>query len=211
MITFSGVHIQKIGGVAGTPTPADIAVHSGRICRFVWYTLLTHQIFVGMMAYHRSGSAANLIAGLIHDAHEIATADVPRPFKCDCMRVEQKALDQRIFPAFLSPEMLAEVDHDLIKECDQDACDIEAVILGVPGFAEIEMAYTTSYRGRTSVFDGKHETELLKSLLNSRFGHPSQVFGMDSQGVREYAIALQFAAAGRYDAVVNLVTNWIDA
>jgi hypothetical protein len=32
MITYSGIHIQKIGGADGTPTPRDIAVHAGRIC-----------------------------------------------------------------------------------------------------------------------------------------------------------------------------------
>jgi hypothetical protein len=43
MITQSGVHIQTIGGAAGTPTAMDIAVHAGRLCRFggsVWYPLL---------------------------------------------------------------------------------------------------------------------------------------------------------------------------
>lgn len=84
MITFSGQHIQRIDQTEhGTPTPIDIAVHAGRICRFggaVWAPLLAHLMFVGLLAYKRSGKIENFIWGLLHDAHEVVTSDVPRPF-----------------------------------------------------------------------------------------------------------------------------------
>lgn len=148
MITYSGVHIQKIGGVAGTPTATDIAVQSARICRFggaVWYPLLPHFIFVGMLAYRRGGNFETVAWAFLHDAHEIATSDIPRPFKCECIKEEQKAIDLRLFSSF--DILMGTVDFDLIKQCDIDACHIEAVELGVPGFAEtVETSRSTLHR-----------------------------------------------------------------
>lgn len=209
MITYSGVHIQKVGQVEGTPTAIDIAVHAGRMGRFggaVWEPNLTHFVFVGIMAFRRSGKAVNLIAGFVHDAHECVTGEVPRPFKCECMRREQKALDARIYPRFI-PHGLDKVDHDLIKKCDDDACDIEAAVLGLPNYAAIEIEYTEDYRGRKEIHNGDGDKYLFEQLLRGPF-YISTVHGEQSFGVRLFAQALIFAEKGDYENLLEYVGCW---
>lgn len=208
MITYTGVHIQKIGGECGTPTATDIAVHAGRICRFggaVWYPLLPHLVFVGLMAYRRSESVPNLLWGFLHDAHEIATSDVPRPFKCDCMRREQEAIDDRIFEKFFAGE--EDPDWKLVKECDIDAAHIEAVQLGVPGFAETELKYATDYTGRDSIHDDAEDVALFNRIMNSSFGHWATIYPA-SLAVKMFTDALTFAERGEYKAFLKEVESW---
>jgi hypothetical protein len=208
MITQSGVHIQKIGGVEGTPTATDIAVHAGRICRFggaVWSPLLAHLIFVGFMAYRRSGNGANLLWGFLHDAHEAVTGEVPRPFKCDCMRAEQQAIDMRLYNRFMQWSGIL-VDRDLIKQCDIEACHIEAMKLGVPGFAEIEIKHSKEYTGATEIYDDIADKELFQQLRGSEFWHALD--GMESYGVQVFAKALQLAENRQYNNLMHYVGSW---
>jgi hypothetical protein len=202
MITQSGVHIQTIGGEAGTPTAMDIAVHFGRICRFggaVWYPLLPHSIFVGLMAYQRSGELMNLVWGFLHDAHEAVTADVPMPFKCDCLRREQIALDNRIINKFIG-HRITRADFDLIKQCDKDACDIEAVAFGIPNYAHIAIAQ------RGAIYNNEQDRELLTRILNSGFYHNTiQPF---SYGVTQFATVLGFAERCDWDLIIPAVSSW---
>lgn len=211
MITQSGVHIQKKGGVEGTPTALDIAVHAGRICRFggcVWYPLLPHLVFVGLMAYRRSGSALNMLWGFLHDAHEIATSDVPRPFKCQCMKIEQSSIDKRIFLKFARGlGGWNDIDHELIKQCDIDACHIEGVELGVPGFSEIELKHSKGYTGRKAIHGAIEDVELFHKIVNHAF-NKNTIDGTDSLGVLLFADALSFAEEGDYDGVVESVMDW---
>jgi hypothetical protein len=213
IITQSGIHIQKIGQPdQGTPTAFDIAVHSGRICRFggcIWYPLLTHLVFVGLMAWRRTQSTSNLLWGFLHDAHEIATSDVPRPFKCECMRREQAAIDARIVERFF-PEnnfLLGEPDLAVVKQCDDDACDIEAVEFGVPGFSEIEMAYTKDYRGRTSIHSAHEDRMLLQRIRGSVF-YGDTINGIHAKGVERFKTALALAEKRRYMDFEEEVLSW---
>lgn len=210
MITYSGVHIQKDGGQCGTPTTIDIAVHAGRICRFggaVWYPLLPHLVFVGLLAYRRSGRYADLLWGFLHDAHEIATSDVPRPFKCDCMRDEQKLLDARIMPMFgLTPGM---IDFHLIEQCDLDACDIEAIELGLPGFEAIATEYSVDYKGRVGgIHRSYDDTKLLRQILASPF-HKDTISGHLALGVWHFNEMLAEAERGDIDAAMDRVKRWL--
>ena len=213
MITQSGVHIQKIGGADGTPTPMDIAVHSGRICRFggcVWYPLLPHLVFVGLMAYRRTNNVYNLLWGFLHDAHEVSTSDVPQPFKCDCMRIEQNAIDTRLIKEYFGDsyfERIAFIDFKVIKQCDHDACDIEAVELGVPGFAEIEIRHTKDYRQRTAIHDDHDDLMLFQRIKSSVF-FGDTIRGEESLGVQRFAKALSLAARKNYDEFLDEVLNW---
>lgn len=206
MITQSGVHIQKIGGVAGIPTAMDIAVHSGRLTRFggsVWSPLLAHLVFVGLLAYKRSGSVVNMIGGFVHDAHEVVTSDVPRPFKCDCMREEQKALDALIYP-FFCPIGLDGMDHDLIKQCDGDACDIEAVALGVPGYSQIEIEFADDYKGIKDIHRDNGDLELFLRIKRSPF-FIDTISGKSSPGVHNFAYILDLASKGKYELIEKLI------
>jgi len=211
MITQSGVHIQKQGGETGTPTAEDIAVHMGRICRYggaVWYTLLPHSIFVGLMAYRRSGDVQNLVWGLLHDAHEVVTSDVPRPFKCQCMKDEQTFIDQRIYEKFCLHETFpTPINMALIKQCDKDALHIEAAELRLPGFAEIELKYAKDYLNETEIYNGDEDRYLFQRIKNSVF-HKNTIYGMESAGVRMFAEVLREAEKGNYRLAKRIVDGW---
>jgi hypothetical protein len=207
MITYSGVHIQTIGGDAGTPTAMDIAVHAGRICRFggaVWYPLLPHLVFVGLLAYRRSGSLMNAVWGFLHDAHEVVTCDVPRPFKCDCMRREQSALDERIIKRFVGA---ATIDTDLIKRCDLDACDMEAITLGLPGYREVKASAVDSYRAyQSGVHEDAADVAILHRILKSPFY--KNTTWENSEGVWMFARMLSHAEQRDWDALKTVIEAW---
>lgn len=211
MITQSGVHIQTIGGASGTPSAQDIAVHAGRLCRFggaVWYPLLPHLVLVGLMAYRRSGSRQNLLWGFLHDAHETVTGDVPRPFKCDCMRREQSALDVRILEQFVGYQSEPLIDYSLINECDHDACDLEAMALELPNYQEIATACATSYRWtRPEIIHADTEDmTLFRRILRSPFNQDT--IYCDSIGVQQFAHVLELAQAGNQEAIIPMVKAW---
>lgn len=189
MITHSGIHIQKRGGAEGTPTAMDIAVHTGRICRFggaVWYPLLPHLMFVGLMAYQRSRNIANFAWGVLHDAHEAVTSDVPRPFKCACLKQEQEYLDTRILTAFVPSEWHDKIDYDLIHQCDKDACDIEAVYLELPGYSEKELGDKDGYgRHKDMIHADETDLAIFRRVLASPF--MGLTIQPDSMGVQLFA------------------------
>jgi hypothetical protein len=211
VITYSGIHVQKVGGADGTPTPTDIAVHAGRLCRFggaVWYPLLPHLVFVGLLAYQRSGSVDNLLWGFLHDAHETITGDVPRPFKCDCMRTEQKAIDERLLPDYFGRNWVT-INFDLVKQCDIDACDIEAVELKLPNYKEITTSCADN--GDKAYHHELHQDpddiHLFRRILHSPFME-STLNGEVSNGVWKFANALQMAKAGQQQQFLTLVKSW---
>lgn len=210
MITHSGVHIQKVGGAEGTPTPTDIAVHAGRICRFggaVWYPLLPHLVFVGLMAWRRSHKIENLVWGFLHDAHEAVTSDVPRPFKCDCMRTEQAAIDNRILLEWFTSNFISNIDWDLIHACDIDACDIEAVQLRLPGYAEVTKSHGVQYDAmRPDLYADANDVWLFNAIQHSSFFYDTHL--SDSHAVQTFANALRYAKIGNWDAVKEKVRNW---
>lgn len=206
MITHSGIHIQKIGGVIGTPTSEDIAVQSGRVCRYagsVWMPLLAHLVFVGLLAYKRSKSTSNLAWGFLHDAHEIVTSDIPSPFKCDCIRVEQKAIDERLMAQYhLAPK---NIDFALIKECDIIALDIEAVELGLPGFADTEIRYSTNRR--LHIHNDASDVALFHRILDSPF-YTDTIRGKISGGVARFFTVLRFMEQDKYEPAFLAVEHW---
>jgi hypothetical protein len=175
----------------------------------VWYPLLHHLVFVGLMAYRRSSSVENLIWGMLHDAHECVTNDIPRPFKCDCMRKEQSAIDQRLLNKYFVPYHAAGIDFDLIKQCDVDACDIEAVELQLPNYAEITTACAVNG-------DKAYHHELYKSeadLYTIRGIRRRRPFANDttsasSKAVTTLAYVLTQAKHGAYSEVIKEVRSW---
>lgn len=136
MVTQSGIHITTKQIQA--PSPDDIAIQSGRITRYggaVWAPLLRHIILVGAMSYRRTGRPADLIWGLLHDAHEVVTGEIVRPFKCGCNRHYQDLIDRLIIKQY----NLQTADRSAVKLADQDACDIEAVQLNVRRYVELTL------------------------------------------------------------------------
>lgn len=189
----------------------DIAVHAGRICRYggaVWMPLLAHLVFVGLMAHKRSLSVKNMLWGFLHDAHEIATSDVPRPFKCECMRKEQRALDGRIFKRFARPVTgWNQIDHDLIKQCDIDACHIEATMLGLPHFGTVELLYGADYTNAKKIHDAVEDKELFQRIYGSPF-YNDVIDGVESEGVRNFGHMLLLAELGDQEKMIQAVNGW---
>lgn len=212
MITHSGVHIQRVGGVVGTPTSTDIAVQAARLCRFcgaVWSPLLDHLVFVAVMTWKRSSPETrtfNAVWGLLHDAHEVVTADIPRPFKCDCMRVEQDAIDQRLLGVYLGDKQ-GLVDFDLIKQVDIDACDIEAVQLGLPNYERLALENEQLYRGKIvdKLYSDREATRLFWGIRNEFLSHPQ---GFDDAGVRRISIALELARTRSWSGFDSYFSSW---
>lgn len=198
-----------MGGVEGTPIASDIAVHAGRICRYggaIWMPLLAHLVFVGLLAFKRTGCSGHMLWGFLHDAHEIITSDVPRPFKCDCMRAEQKAIDERLCKRFMKGHE-AFVDQAVIKQCDIDALHIEATTLNLPDFAEVELQYAADYCNETKIHADRDDQSLFVKILFSPF-YKNTIHGRQSVGVRQFADALAFAERENYHDFLEAVRGW---
>jgi hypothetical protein len=214
MITYSGIHIQKIGGADGTPTPLDIAVHAGRLCRFggaVWYPLLPHLVFVGLLAYRRSGklsSVRNMMWGFLHDAHECVTGDIPRPFKCNCMRTEQEAIDERLLAEYFDEDDRYAINFELIKKCDIDACDIEATSLGVKNYEAITTAAAVNgdHVYHHQLHKNTDDQQLFNRILESPFYGATNYDGCI--GVSAFTRMLEKAKAGEWNEVICNVESW---
>jgi hypothetical protein len=206
VITYSGVHIQKIGGAAGTPTAQDIAVQSGRICRYggsIWSPLLTHLVLVGLLAYRRRGCPANLLWGIMHDVHEVCTGsgEVPAPFKCDCIKREQAEMDDRLRDRFVGPDLASLIDYAFIKQCDVDAADLEAVALGLPNYESI----APGVHGRP-IHRDPQDQRLMRDLIVSPFY--VSTLSPYSRGVVMFQQALELAEQRRTDEFLAAVLSW---
>ena len=191
MITYSGVHIhpcrsENQEAVRGIPTPMDIAVQMGRICRYggaVWMPLLTHSVFVACLAVLRKCNTSTWLWALLHDAHEAVTSDIPRPFKCDCIREEQGWIDRKLQAVFhLEPQA---IDFALVKQCDDLALGIEGRRLGLPGFADLQGPYpvSTSAEDVQWVLLGER---VFAELLTSSY-YEGTIYAEHSDAVRQTA------------------------
>lgn len=130
----------------GTVTLPDMVVHLGRTRRFGGYgspewTVLHHSMLVSLL-WLRAGYPRELLhLPLLHDAHEYATGDIPKPIKkallaalpkgsFDPIKVVEKTVDARIderLGIFRNPTPF--VEH-WIKVCDLAALVIEAALFG---------------------------------------------------------------------------------
>lgn len=202
MITYSGIHIQKIGGADGTPTARDCAVQAGRICRYagaIWAPLLTHSVFTGLLLYKRTGSIRYAVAGFLHDLHEVASGETPRPFKCDCIRREQAALDERIFSRFLDADDLEPIDAAVVKQADIDAGDIEAVYLCLPNYENLQGEIRPLYTNMVDI-------RLFRDLCASPFYNGT--ISPHNRGVQVFTQWLKLAEQREWSALKDNIENW---
>lgn len=133
--TYTGARVDEIGG-SGVPTVTDIAVHCGRIPRFigataVWWPVLLHLFVVQRLVSEAGGNAAAQLEALFHDAHESVTGDIPSPFKPKALSKLQHEMDQRMRTHYGIPKPSSEVAA-LVKEADTVALLAEAVLVGPP-------------------------------------------------------------------------------
>lgn len=96
--TRSGVRITL---TEGAPTLLDIGRALSRIPRFCGHTLQAwnvaqHSLVVWKIIQQEMYSVSAQLYGLLHDAHESITGDIPRPFKTLDIKRLQDDLDVRI-------------------------------------------------------------------------------------------------------------------
>ncbi len=99
MITISG---RTFNREVQELTLEDLAYHLGLINRWAGiapgWSVLDHSLFVAELAKRQGLSDETIETALFHDAHEIITGDVPRPWKTDAVRIlcnEIQALIER--------------------------------------------------------------------------------------------------------------------
>lgn len=194
--------MQTLGGAAGTPTSEDIAVQSGRVCRVagaVWSPLMSHLVFVGLLTWLRSFNVADLVWGLLHDAHEIVTSDIPIPFKCRCMSAEQSLIDDRLLDVYLG-EMRFDVDFELVKRADYDAADIELVELGLIGYPKLRVAQRSE-----ALYNDPTAKQIFYNIKSSPFYMNTTQPGAGSERLTRI---LEFARNRQYERVIVEMYDW---
>ena len=126
--------------------PQDIALGLSRIFRFCGqtiqpYTVAQHSLLVAELMRRRYQSYRAALAGLLHDAHEAFTSDIPKPAKDFLERAGtglrgewktpvstmEQALDDMIRSS-LGVEHL-EVSWEGLKQCDDQARAIEMNVM----------------------------------------------------------------------------------
>jgi len=139
MMTRSGVLVMPDNGAA--PPLCDIALALARQPRFGGHTIdpwsvAEHSMVVALIVRWRNPHAAigslPELHGLLHDAHESVTGDIPSTWKTDDTKRMQQALDVRIF-ASLGIDPPSEEIRALVYRSDRAALLAEAKHLAAPG------------------------------------------------------------------------------
>lgn len=125
----------------------DIAWGLSRIARFVgqtkhehFYSVAEHSLWVSIYLYRTTGDAEISLYGLLHDAHEAYTGDIPQPVKSlpvvhDEITRMQARIQAAIYQALELPAPPSDV-ADLIHESDRIALAVEARALMHSGGAD---------------------------------------------------------------------------
>lgn len=96
--------LQRIGRFGGQHPESNVLIHSLE----VWWEV-------------RGSSPAIQLWALYHDAHEVLTSDVPRPFKCQCMKAAQ-----RLFDSCLQARLgITEGPYPVVMRVDREVGDGE--------------------------------------------------------------------------------------
>lgn len=126
MLTFSGRHIDA---KAGAPSLTDLAVQLGREGRWcgagrVFFPVLLHQMAVADLLPLKIQ-----IHGLLHDADEVLTGDIPSPIKTEDIRKMQRAFRLRVY-AELGVKPPDDKTEALVKAADLRIRVGEAHVIG---------------------------------------------------------------------------------
>lgn len=171
MITFSGIEITPEN--LSCPTDKDITIQMGRQCRYggaLPWTTLAHSVLVGEIVVMRQPNLHTWAAGMLHDAHEIATGDALYPFKEDRTRLIQRCLDQIIHKKYgLDPN---QIDLEAIKWADEAALVAEVI---VAERQEYLGTYRRDFRSKDEPVKDFHIT-MAKSLFMSPWNRPMMLW-----------------------------------
>jgi len=104
---------QRIGRDLSGLEPIDVALTLGRLPRWRgaanWWTVLQHSLLVEDLLSHNGQPPAVLAWGLLHDAHEWFTGDVPRPLVTPALVQVQDEIDLLLAQRFGIAETADEV------------------------------------------------------------------------------------------------------
>lgn len=213
MITNSGIRVAP--DTATVPSPMDVAVAMARVTRYggaIWYPLLAHSVLVAELTWRALAPKGpdfdfeTFSWSLLHDAHEVVTGEIPRPWKTKDMKDHQHALDARLHVAYnVNP---VAVDYALVKRCDERALLVEAITLNLPGFRE---AYSErDLKGDRFPEVPADEIELGRMLKNSEFYKVDVLEPHLTRPVKAFALILASIKAGDQVGAANLYRIWFD-
>ena len=126
MLTYTGQYCDLD---QGSPTLRDIAIQLGRIPRFmgglkVFWPILAHSLLVARLCPPEAK-----LHGLLHDAAEVITGDIPRTIKTAAQKSQEKAILCRIYSRMGVPWPSLDI-VSMVKEADNRALRGEAWALG---------------------------------------------------------------------------------
>lgn len=135
MHTLSGKRFD-LGGEF-TPSVRDVAVGLSRLPRWAGATLvpwsvLQHSVAVFIQAEKLNLNSEQKLLALWHDAEEIATGDIPSPFKTEQQRELQHVLHRFIWEGALGVRYPLATDFEQVKILDNAAKAAEAHVLCHP-------------------------------------------------------------------------------
>jgi len=156
MQTYSGRRVDLPAPDPSTIEITDIAWGLAHQCRYAGhtvrhYSVAQHSILVSRLLGRQRHSVAIRLAGLLHDASEAYTTDLPRPMKTllpGFVEIEdqvQAAIERR----FLGLLPLADDERALIKAADNDLLKAE-IFGGVLPHGAAAMAIRNPGDGHTS-------------------------------------------------------------
>jgi hypothetical protein len=132
VITASGASVWQTdsGRPEGVPTPEDIGQALGRIPRFagqtkLWYPVLAHILTVAALMPEQYA-----VFGLLHDAPEAITSDVPTPWKAKEQRELEHLLYERMVREAGFAWPIPEHIQNEVDKADYTALIAEAYLLG---------------------------------------------------------------------------------
>ena len=212
MITNSGIRVAP--DTETVPTPRDIAVAMGRITRFggaIWCPLLAHSVLVGELVLRNLRSRTGGVAvatrketwawAVLHDAHEVVTGEVVRPWKPGDLAALQRGLNERLAKAFSLD--LSLVHLELVKRMDERALCLEAEVLGLPGFRESYIKHELG--GSADAYPALDAAEgiLTDRLHRSVFALPSMAATDGAPGPVFLAAVLEQVKLGKLDEAIS--------
>lgn len=123
----------------GVPRLKDVAVQSARLPRFAGatrvplWTVAHHLTVVESLMEMMINPSRELMAfGLLHDADEVATSDIPTLWKPDNLRAEANKLKARVYRFYIGREP-EPGEAEVVTAIDRLALAAEAYGVGPPG------------------------------------------------------------------------------
>lgn len=200
ILTRSGREVTLHSGV---PTITDLAYALAGQSRFAghlnrWWSIAHHSMFVSQLAPTAGPEVA--LYGLLHDAHEAITSDVPSPFKPTTLREMQKVLDMRILDSYYPGGFLKAMDmKQFVSDLDVRALRAEARVFGP------EILRETG--AMTHYFDAEPPAKDIQNLMEfaAKFSQErSSVENMAQEFLkRYYELRAEVIVANRQSAAVK--------